>query len=143
MSDYFLDRFADAQASKWKDVVAELSEGRKRTHWMWFVFPQLKGLGRSATAALYGIDGLREAKAFLAHPLLRARLEEVCRLLLALPPQPIARVLGSPDDLKLRSSMTLFAAADPEAVLYRDVLDRYFGGEPDPATLALLKPAHQ
>ncbi len=105
---------------------------------MWFVFPQLKGLGRSATAAHYGIDGLDEARAYLAHPLLRARLDEVCGLLLALAPQPIERVLGSPDDLKLRSSMTLFAAADPQAELFQAVLDRFYGGEPDRATLALL-----
>ncbi len=133
-----LERFVDAQAGVWGDVVAELARGRKTSHWMWFVFPQLKGLGHSPTAAFYGIDGLREATDYAAHPLLGARLREACRLLLALPDQPIREVLGTPDDLKLRSSMTLFAEAAPEEPLFAQVLERFYGGRADERTLALL-----
>lgn len=133
-----LARFVDAQAPVWDAVTAELRQGRKTSHWMWFVFPQLKGLGRSPTAAFYGLAGRAEAAAYAAHPLLGSRLREACRLLLALPPTPIGRVLGTPDDLKLRSSMTLFAAVAPDEPLFAAVLARYYDGAPDPATLGLL-----
>lgn len=133
-----LDRFLAAQAPVWADVAAELARGRKASHWMWFVFPQLRGLGRSATAERFAIDDLAEARAYAAHPVLGARLREACRLLLAIPPRPIRDVMGTPDDLKLRSSMTLFAAADPAEPLFAEVLRRYFDGAPDPLTLSLL-----
>lgn len=141
-----LDRFVTAQQPVWADVQAELAAGHKRTHWMWFVFPQLVQLGRSATARHYGIAGLAEAHAYLAHPLLGPRLLACVALLLAVPAGRSAlQVMGSPDDLKLRSCMTLFAeaaaAAGADRAPFDAVLARYHGGAPDPATLALLAAA--
>jgi len=135
-----LERFVRAQAPVWDEVRAELASGRKRSHWMWFIFPQLRGLGRSATAERYGIASRAEANAYLAHPLLGARLVECTRLMLAAEQGKSAlAILGAPDDLKFRSSMTLFAAvaSGPDAP-FAAALARYFGGSGDPATLALL-----
>ncbi len=133
-----LQRFLDAQEGIYQQALAELRAGRKRTHWMWFVFPQLAGLGHSATAVHYAIADLAEAQDFLAHPLLGARLEECARALLEVRGRTAHDILGSPDDLKLRSSMTLFAeVAGPDSVFQR-VLERYYGGEADARTLALL-----
>ena len=137
MSDPFhLQRFVDAQDSggTYEQALAELRAGSKRSHWMWFVFPQVAGLGRSATAQHFAVTGLAEARAYIAHPVLGPRLVEAARALTALPGSDAARVLGSVDALKLRSSMTLFAAADPGQPVFTEVLDRYFGGEPDEAT---------
>ena len=135
-----LDRFLQAQESVWPRVVAELRAGRKRTHWMWFVFPQIKGLGRSDMAQRYAIQSLAEARAYLAHPVLAARLRECCQILLALEPHRSAlEVFGSTDDMKLRSCMTLFAeAAAPGSGLFDAVLHRYFGGHKDLRTMELL-----
>ena len=135
-----LERFVAAQAPLWAQVRAELASGRKRSHWMWFVFPQLRGLGRSAMAERYGIASRDEAEAYLAHPLLGARLLECTRLMLDVDAGKSAlAVLGAPDDLKFRSSMTLFAAvADGAQTPFAAALERFFGGAGDPATLALL-----
>ena len=133
-----LDRFVDAQAPVYGQALAELASGRKRSHWMWFVFPQLRGLGRSETARRFGIASQAEASAYLRHPVLGPRLRACVAQLLALPPRTANEIFDSPDDLKLRSCLTLFDAAAHPDPLFRQGLDRYFGGEPDPATLALL-----
>ncbi|MBC5782356.1 DUF1810 domain-containing protein [Ramlibacter sp. USB13] len=138
MDDPFaLARFVDAQAPVMHEVLAELRAGRKRTHWMWFVFPQLRGLGMSATAQHFGIASLDEARAYLAHPVLGPRLKECCGLVLQVPQRSAHAILGSPDDLKLRSCLTLFSLADPGEPLFRQCLDRFYGGAPDPRTVAL------
>jgi len=137
-SDFDLERFVQAQAGVIADVRAELQAGRKQSHWMWFVFPQLRGLGHSAMAQHYGIASLEEARAYLAHPVLGARLRECCELMLAVPaPRSAHEILGSPDDLKFRSCVTLFSLADPQDAVFRRCLDRFHGGVPDPRTLAL------
>ena len=140
MSDPFdLQRFVAAQAPVIDDVRAELRAGRKRTHWMWFVFPQFAGLGSSSMARRYAIGSREEAKAYLAHPVLGPRLVECTSLLLALPDgTDISRVMGSPDDVKLRSCMTLFDQSATSEDCFGACLKKYFGGEPDPKTLALL-----
>lgn len=138
MADPFeLERFVAAQAPVIDDVRRELRAGRKRSHWMWFVFPQLRGLGTSAMAQHYGIASLAEARAYLAHPVLGERLRECCQLMLAVPDRSAHEILGSPDDLKFRSCVTLFGLAAPGEALFRRCLDRFHGGEPDPRTLAL------
>jgi uncharacterized protein (DUF1810 family) len=137
VSDAFdLQRFVDAQDSggTWEQALAELRAGSKRSHWMWFVFPQVAGLGRSPTAQHFAVSGLAEARAYLAHPVLGPRLVEAARALTGLTGGDAARVLGPVDALKLRSSMTLFAAADPGQPVFAQVLDQYFVGEPDEAT---------
>ncbi|MDH4060971.1 MAG: DUF1810 domain-containing protein [Aquincola sp.] len=136
---FALSRFVDAQSPVIDVVRAELAAAAKRSHWMWFVFPQHRALGRSETALYYGLASLDEAAAYWRHPLLGPRLRECCELLLAAPPsRNVHDILGSPDDLKLRSSMTLFAAAVPDEPLFMRVLERFHGGAPDPRTLALL-----
>jgi len=136
--DFDLQRFVDAQAPLYSRVTAELAAGEKRSHWMWFVFPQLKGLGRSAMAERYGIAGADEARAYLAHALLGPRLLECTRLVLAVRGRTALEILGSPDDLKFRSSMTLFDRVATEQGEFADALQRYFAGRPDERTLALL-----
>lgn len=139
MDDPFnLERFILAQAPIMPVVLDELQQGRKRTHWIWFVFPQLAVLGRSATAKQYGLSGRDEARAYLAHPVLRARLIECAELMLAAGSDSITDILGTPDNMKFRSCMTLFAAADPKEPVFRQCLERFFDGEPDPLTLAQL-----
>ncbi len=136
-----LQRFLDAQSGTWESACRELTAARKRSHWMWFVFPQLRGLGLSATAHRFGISSLDEARAYLAHPILGPRLRHATDLMLAIEGKTAHDVLGTPDDLKLRSSMTLFARAcadDDNGAPFRAVLDRYFGGVEDAATLKLL-----
>jgi uncharacterized protein (DUF1810 family) len=132
-----LDRFVEAQDGVYDDALAELTTGRKRTHWMWFIFPQIAGLGSSPTAQFYAIASLDEAKAYLAHPVLGPRLRECARALLAVDGRSAHDIFGYPDDLKLRSSMTLFARAADDPALFQAVLDRFYDG-PDPRTLALL-----
>ena len=140
MSDPFrLQRFIDAQDEVYEDVVAELRAGQKRTHWMWFVFPQVAGLGRSATAELYAIQSLDEAKAYLTHPLLGGRLRECTQLKLDMRDKTARQILGNPDDLKFFSSMTLFAHAAPTEPLFRDALAKYFDGREDAMTAELLQ----
>ncbi|OBH52209.1 calpastatin [Mycobacterium mantenii] len=138
-SDPFdLERFVGAQASVYGDVVDELRSGRKRTHWMWFVFPQLRGLGGSPTAVHYGISSLDEARAYLRHELLGPRLRECARLVSAVQGRSVGQIFGSPDDLKLRSSMTLFARATDDNEDFIAVLDKYYDGRHDPRTLERL-----
>jgi uncharacterized protein (DUF1810 family) len=135
MSD--LDRFVDAQDGVHDEALAELRAGRKRTHWMWFVFPQLAGLGSSPTARRYALGSLAEARAYLAHPVLGPRLIAAAEAVLTVPDRSAAEILGYPDDLKLRSSMTLFARAADDPAPFQAVLDRFYDG-PDPRTLELL-----
>jgi len=133
-----LRRFVEAQTPVREQVRAELAAGSKRSHWMWFVFPQLRGLGRSDLARHFGIGSRDEARAYARHPLLGAWLRECTALVLAVEGKTALQIFGSPDDLKFRSSMTLFAAVVPDEPLFRQALERYFGGEGDPRTLALL-----
>ena len=133
-----LQRFVDAQAPVYERVITELREGRKRSHWMWFVFPQIAGLGSSPMAQRYAISSRAEAAAYLAHPVLGPRLIECTRLVTATEGRSIHDIFGSPDDMKFHSSMTLFAEAAPGEEDFRAALDKYFGGESDPATLARL-----
>jgi len=135
---YDLDRFISAQAGVFEQVLVELEAGEKRSHWVWFIFPQLKGLGRSSRAEFYGIGSLVEAAAYARHPVLGPRLEQCTRLVNAVEKRTIEQILGFPDDLKFRSSMTLFARAVPENALFSDALKKYFNGEPDPRTVELL-----
>jgi uncharacterized protein (DUF1810 family) len=132
---YDLERFVTAQEPVLDRVLAELRRGRKASHWMWFVFPQVAGLASSPTAQHYALSGLDEARAYLAHPVLGPRLVECAELLAAVEGGSAAEVFGYPDDLKLRSSMTLFARAAPDTPAFAAVLDRYFDGEPDQRTL--------
>jgi uncharacterized protein (DUF1810 family) len=136
-----LERFVRAQDEHdtFDRALRELRAGRKTSHWMWFVFPQLEGLGRSDMARAYAVSGLAEARAYLDHPVLGPRLRECCRALLDLGDTSAVAVLGSVDAMKLRSSMTLFVRADPDESCCVEVLVRFFDGEPDPATDALLR----
>jgi uncharacterized protein (DUF1810 family) len=133
-----LQRFVDAQAAVWGSVTDELASGRKTSHWMWFVFPQLAVLGRSATAKFYGIRSVDEAKAYLAHPLLGPRLIHCVRLLLDLRDRSALQVFGAVDAMKLRSCLTLFAAVAPHEPALRDCLERFFDEGPDSLTLQQL-----
>jgi uncharacterized protein (DUF1810 family) len=133
---YNLQRFIDAQASCFAQVRSELSAGKKRSHWMWFVFPQLQGLGSSPMAQHYAISGIEEAKAYLAHPLLGGRLRDCTSLVNAVSGRTIDDIFGYPDDLKFRSSVTLFAQASrPENQVFQEALKKYFNGLPDKATM--------
>jgi uncharacterized protein (DUF1810 family) len=135
-----LQRFVEAQANTFETALAELRAGRKRSHWMWFVFPQLRGLGRSPTADFYGIGSAEEARAYLAHGELGTRLERATRAALSTTGVSAHTIFGSPDDLKFRSSMTLFAFVSPAPEnLFREAIERWFGGQMDDATLALLE----
>lgn len=139
MSDSFdLERFVEAQSPVLASVHAELRRGSKRGHWMWFVFPQLKGLGSSATAHHFGISSRAEAEAYLRHPILGPRLLECVRIVNALEGRSAEQVFGGIDAMKFRSSMTLFAQADSEEKLFAEALQKYFHGEPDQRTLQLL-----
>ena len=137
---YDLERFLAAQAPVFETVCAELRAGAKRSHWMWFIFPQLRGLGHSATARFYGIGSLAEARAYLAHPVLGSRLDLCTRLVLEAENASLRQIFGTPDDLKFGSSMTLFALAsgDPETPFHA-ALDRFCAGRLDEATLRLLR----
>jgi uncharacterized protein (DUF1810 family) len=136
-----LERFVVAQAAVFDTVLDELKAGQKRSHWMWFIFPQLRGLGHSSMAQFYGIASLGEARAYLAHPVLGPRLTLCTETVLALQERSLAPIFGSPDDMKFRSSMTLFsvAAGGPESE-FRQALERYSGGRMDEKTLRLLGP---
>ena len=133
-----LDRFVDAQTGTYDRALGELRAGRKTSHWMWWIFPQVAGLGMSATSKAYEIADLDEARAYLRHDVLGPRLLECCRALLDRQDVSAERVLGSVDAMKLRSSMTLFAHADPDQSVFREVLDRYYDGVEDERTVALL-----
>ncbi len=138
---YDLGRFLEAQQACYPRALAELTAGQKTSHWMWFIFPQLQGLGSSPMARRYALASLAEARAYLAHPVLGARLRECTRAVLAVEGQSAHQIFGSPDDLKLRSCLTLFAAAAAGGADDGDfdaALAKYYGGEPDPRTLRLL-----
>jgi len=135
---YDLERFVAAQQHVYAHALAELSAGRKRSHWMWFVLPQIDGLGSSPLSKRYAIHGIAEAKAYVHHRLLGARLIECFQALLAIEGRSARAVMGSPDDVKLKSCATLFERAAPQRPEFGQVLDRYFGGERDAATLRLL-----
>ncbi|KMV23020.1 DUF1810 domain-containing protein [Mycobacterium heckeshornense] len=134
-----LQRFVDAQAGVYHTVVEELRAGRKRSHWIWFIFPQLAGLGSSPMAARYAISSLEEARAYLAHDILGPRLHECAGLVNAIQGRSIREIFGSPDDLKVRSSMTLFGRATEDNQDFVALLDKYYGGEEDPLTLERLR----
>lgn len=138
---YDLARFVEAQRGDYDCALAELRGGRKRTHWMWYVFPQLRGLGSSAMAARYAIQSAAEADAYLGHPVLGPRLIACAEAALDVRGQSAHDIFGSPDDLKLRSSAALFAHVTPPGSVFHRVLDRFFDGRPDPATIRLLDEA--
>jgi uncharacterized protein (DUF1810 family) len=136
---YSLGRFVEAQRGVYEQACAEVRRGRKTGHWMWFIFPQIAGLGMSAMSLRYAIGSLREAKAYLAHEVLGARLREICEIVLGIEGRTAEEIFGWPDDAKLRSSMTLFAAASGDERVFVEVLEKYFGGERDARTLELLR----
>jgi uncharacterized protein (DUF1810 family) len=135
---YNLQRFVEAQQPVYERVRAELRAGAKASHWMWFIFPQLKGLGRSPTAEYFGIASLPEAEAYWRHPVLGRRLKECTELVVAILGKTAHQIFGSPDDVKFRSCMTLFERAAPEEPIFGQALDKYFDGKRDSSTLALL-----
>ena len=138
MDDPFvLNSFMAAQEEDFEPALAEIRRGRKRSHWMWYVFPQFAGLGHSPTARYYAIKSLEEARAYLAHPVLGRRLVECAEAVLAVEGRSAMDIFGSPDDMKLRSSATLFAAASPPGSVFERVLAKYYSGEPDDQTLRL------
>ncbi|HKX36623.1 MAG TPA: DUF1810 domain-containing protein [Rhizorhapis sp.] len=134
-----LERFVEAQAPVYDRALAELKAGRKQSHWMWFVFPQIAGLGHSPMAQHYAIQNLAEARAYLEHPLLGTRLKECVQAVLDIEGKTAHAIFGPPDDLKFRSSMTLFAHAACDEKLFRAALEKYFDGEEDPLTLEKLQ----
>lgn len=136
---YNLNRFVKAQDPVFEQVVAELGEGRKRSHWMWFIFPQIKGLGHSHTAIEFAISSRGEAEAYLEHPVLGPRLRQCTQLVLDVEGRASEDIFGYPDDMKFRSSMTLFAHATQDNQVFKDAIQKYFGGEPDRLTLGRLK----
>jgi uncharacterized protein (DUF1810 family) len=135
---YDLDRFVTAQGPDMDAVFAELRAGRKQGHWMWYVFPQMKGLGHSSMASRFGISSREEAQAYLEHPILGARLRECTRLVNQVEGRSVDEIFGYPDDLKFRSSMTLFAQAAPGDSVFAEAVRKYFGGRFDPLTLQRL-----
>ena len=139
MHDPFnLLRFVDAQHPVFSHALEELRAGHKTRHWIWFIFPQLQGLGQSETSRRFAISGAEEARAYLQHDVLGPRLEECVSTLLQHRDKSARQILGHPDDLKLRSCLTLFASVQPEQPLFQQALDQFFAGEPDPRTLLLL-----
>ncbi len=138
-SSYDLERFVVEQQAGYEGVLRELRAGRKTGHWIWFIFPQLAGLGRSSMSQHFAIGSLEEARAYLAHPVLGARLHACCDVVLAIDGRTAVEIFGSLDAMKLRSCVTLFHRAAPEDPVFARVLDRYFGGVPDAATDALLR----
>lgn len=133
-----LSRFLEAHAASYGTALAELRAGRKRSHWIWYVFPQVAGLGHSATSEHYGLSGIAEAAAYLRHPVLGARLQEAIQAMLVHGATPAATILGELDAIKLRSCLTLFHLAAPEEPLFTEALQRYFAGQLDPSTLRLV-----
>ncbi|MDT0681246.1 DUF1810 domain-containing protein [Roseicyclus sp. F158] len=130
-----LDRFLAAQARDYNTALGEIARGRKETHWIWYVFPQIQGLGKSETAQLYGIRDVSEAESYIGHPVLGPRLRAIAELLLSHAGTPAREILGSPDDMKVRSCATLFHAAAPGEPVFRRILDAFYEGAEDPATL--------
>ena len=136
---YNLKRFIDEQQKDYSTAYAEISQGRKRSHWMWYIFPQIAGLGMTSTSIFYSIKSLDEVKAYISHPYLGNNLKKICQVLLSLDENDPYKIFGSPDYLKLCSSMTLFAEAVPEDKVFQKVLDKYYGGKKDKRTLDILK----
>ena len=140
MSDPFdLQRFVHAQERDYERALAEVRSGRKRSHWMWYVFPQVAGLGQSSMSQRYAINTLGEARAYLAHPILGARLKEIADAVLGVQGRTAHEVFGSPDDLKLLSSATLFALVSPDDSVFHRIIDKYFDGRHDERTLELVR----
>ena len=137
-TEFNLERFVQAQAPLYATVVKELKAGRKASHWMWFIFPQIAGLGSSATAREFAIVCADEAAAYLAHPLLGKRLRECSALVLAIDDKQAADIFAAPDDLKFHSSMTLFAEVAPDEAVFQDCINKFFDGESDPVTVDAL-----
>jgi uncharacterized protein (DUF1810 family) len=133
-----LQRFLNAQEKDYAVALAEVKNGKKRSHWIWYIFPQIKGLGFSATSTYYSIENTAEAVEFLQHPILGARLIDICRELLKIEHNNAIRIFGSPDDIKLRSSMTLFAALPGTDPVFQTVLDKFFNGDKDARTLQMM-----
>ena len=138
---YALERFVDAQERTFEVALAEIRAGRKRSHWMWYVFPQIAGLGRSGMSQLYGIRDVAEAKAYLEHPVLGSRLIQCFEAALSVDGHTARRIFGSPDDLKFRSCASLFASVSPQGSVFEQALHKYFAGVPDPRTLEALAAA--
>lgn len=134
-----LERFVEAQNRVHASVLEELAAGKKKSHWMWFVFPQLKALGKSPTAQYFGLESRDEALAYWRHPVLGGRLKECTRLVLSINNKTANEIFGSPDDLKFRSCMTLFSHVAPEVAVFRQALERFFGGQSDEKTLEILQ----
>lgn len=139
MNRFDLDRFIKAQENDYQTALDEIRKGRKRSHWIWYIFPQIAGLGLSSLSQYYAIASMEEAKAYMENACLRTHLLEISEALLSLESSDPSRVMGYPDDLKLRSSMTLFAEASPEEPVFQAVLDKYFDGRKDERTLDILK----
>ena len=140
MKEYNLERFLKAKRYSYDTALSEIRSGKKQSHWIWYIFPQLRGLGRSSRSYDYGIEDIDEAKSYLAHPVLGARLIEITQALLSLPDSSPSHVMGEIDDTKLRSSMTLFALASGEYdSVFHKALGKFFDGEQDPLTLELLQ----
>ena len=133
-----LDRFIRAQEYNYSDALKEIKNGQKISHWMWYVFPQIKGLGKSDTAKWYAIKDLQEAKDYLNNEILSNRLEQICKALLDLDCNDAYKIFGFPDDMKLKSSMTLFEIAAPDNKIFKRVLDKYFNGERDQKTIEII-----
>ncbi len=136
--NYDISRFIEAQRSSYQQALSEIKNGKKASHWIWYIFPQIKGLGRSAMSEYYGIQDIDEAKAYLADPILSKRLIEICEVLLSLDTNDAVEVMGRPDDKKLKSSMTLFDAATDSLEIFQMVLDKYYNGKKDNLTLRIL-----
>ncbi|QJD95806.1 DUF1810 domain-containing protein [Mucilaginibacter robiniae] len=133
-----LQRFIDAQKSDYDTALAEVKQGHKRSHWMWYIFPQIQGLGFSEASRYYGIKDINEAEAYYKNPVLGSRLVQICEELLKLPSSSAHQILGSPDDLKLRSCITLFAALPDASSVFKELLRKFFSGQPDAQTLKII-----
>ncbi len=136
---YDLERFLAAQEREYQTALSEIKSGRKRSHWIWYIFPQIQGLGYSSIARYYAIQDTGEAQAYIQHPVLGKRLIEISNVLLTLTVSDPTKVMGHPDDLKLRSSMTLFSVAAPEETVFKQVLDKFYDGKTDKRTLEILQ----
>ena len=139
MLEHDLERFIEAQKSDYETALNEIKSGRKKSHWIWYIFPQLKGLGFSYNSEYYGIKNADEAKNYLAHPVLGKRLTEITNALLSLNENDPLKIMGSPDDLKLKSCMTLFAKISNENSIFHKAINKFFNGQFDEATISLLK----
>jgi uncharacterized protein (DUF1810 family) len=137
MHQFNLERFTEEQDGIYPQVLSELRQGKKRSHWMWFIFPQIRGLGRSDLAVTFSVSGQEEARAYIAHPILGVRLKECTSLVMAISARSLNEIFGSPDDLKFRSSMTLFDFVAPDTI-FDEALAKFCGGGRDPATITML-----